>query len=276
MQEENKTVDIDTSGPSVDVELPEDKKVEVEESTEQTTEDTRTYEKKKDHGTDISYENERETKLDEVENQEEQKFKQQAKEREQRRWMVKIKTALIPERFKDRTLDSYIAKTSDQKTALAFAKEYAENFDQVMKTGRSAIFVGKVGTGKTHLAVGIALSIMEQQRSPLFTTVQRLVRRVKDSWRTKEETESEVIEAFASPDLLILDEIGVQFGSEFEKQILFDVLNERYEKLKPSILLSNIPREQLGEYLGERVTDRLRENGGKMIPFDWDSHRRNT
>ena len=197
-------------------------------------------------------------KRKEVEKQEEQKFKQQAKEREQRRWMVKIKTALIPERFKDRTLDSYIAKTSDQKTALAFAKEYAENFDQVMKTGRSAIFVGKVGTGKTHLAVGIALSIMEQQRSPLFTTVQRLVRRVKDSWRTKEETE------------------GVQFGSEFEKQILFDVLNERYEKLKPSILLSNIPREQLGEYLGERVTDRLRENGGKMIPFDWDSHRRNT
>ena len=210
------------------------------------------------------------------EDEEKLKYIRQEEERIHRRWMGKIKTALIPERFKDRTLNSYIAKTSDQKTALAFAKEYAENFDQVMKTGRSAIFVGKVGTGKTHLAVGIALSIMEQQRSPLFTTVQRLVRRVKDSWRTKEETESEVIEAFASPDLLILDEIGVQFGSEFEKQILFDVLNERYEKLKPSILLSNIPREQLGEYLGERVTDRLRENGGKMIPFDWDSHRRNT
>ena len=210
------------------------------------------------------------------ENEEKDKYIRQEKERIHRRWMGKIKTSLIPERFKDRTLDSYIAKTSDQKTALDFAKEYAENFDQVMKTGRSAVFVGKVGTGKTHLAVGIALSIMKQQKSPLFTTVQRLVRRVKDSWRTKEETESEVIEAFASPDLLILDEIGVQFGSEFEKQILFDVLNERYEKLKPSILLSNIPKEQLGEYLGERVTDRLRENGGKMIPFDWESHRRNT
>ena len=74
MQEAEKTVDIDTSGPSVDVELPEDKKIEVEESTEQTTEesteDNRTYEKKKDHGTDISYENERETKLDEKDDQE--------------------------------------------------------------------------------------------------------------------------------------------------------------------------------------------------------------
>ena len=192
------------------------------------------------------------------------------------RWMVKVKSAAIPERFRNRTLDSYIAKTTGQKDALAFAKEYAENFDEVLQTGRSCIFVGKPGTGKTHLAIGIALSIMQQQQSALFVTVQRLIRRVKDSWHTKEETESEVIDAYASPDLLILDEVGVQFGSEFEKQVLFDVLNERYEKLKPSILLSNIPSEQLSDYLGERVTDRLRENKGRMIGFNWDSYRKNS
>ena len=203
-----------------------------------------------------------------------QKQKEAALEREQLKWKAKINGAAIPERFKDRTLDSYIARTPGQKKALAFSKEYAENFDQVMKEGRSAIFVGKPGTGKTHLAIGIALEIIKQQRSPVFVTVQRLIRRVKDSWHTKNETESEVVDVFASPDLLILDEVGVQFGSEFEKQMLFDVLNERYEKLKPSILLSNIPREQLSDYLGERVTDRLRENGGKMIGFDWDSYRK--
>jgi len=212
------------------------------------------------------------------EKQEEERIereKEAALEREQLKWKAKINGAAIPERFKDRTLDSYIAKTTGQKKALAFSKEYAENFDQVMKAGRSAIFVGKPGTGKTHLAIGIALEIIKQQRSPVFVTVQRLIRRVKDSWHTKNETESEVVDVFASPDLLILDEVGVQFGSEFEKQMLFDVLNERYEKLKPSILLSNIPREQLSDYLGERVTDRLRENGGKMIGFDWDSYRKN-
>lgn len=191
------------------------------------------------------------------------------------KWKAKITGAAIPERFKDRTLESYVAKTSGQKKALAFATEYAENFDLVLQEGRSAIFVGKVGTGKTHLAIGIALSIMQQQRSALFVTVQRLIRRVKDSWHTKEETESQVVDVFASPDLLVLDEVGVQFGSEFEKQVLFDVLNTRYENRKPSILLSNIPKEQLSDYLGERVTDRLRENGGKVIGFDWESYRRN-
>jgi murein DD-endopeptidase MepM/ murein hydrolase activator NlpD len=63
-EEEKKTVDIDTSGPDATIDIEETKDEAVVE-TEQSNEDTRTYEKKKDHGTDISYENERETKLDE-------------------------------------------------------------------------------------------------------------------------------------------------------------------------------------------------------------------
>ena len=63
-EEEKKTVDIDTSGPDATIDIEETKDEAVVE-TEQSNQDTRTYEKKKDHGTDISYENERETKLDE-------------------------------------------------------------------------------------------------------------------------------------------------------------------------------------------------------------------
>jgi len=70
MPEENKIkkpdpqVDLDTSGPEVDVSLPEEKQ-ESGGIADVQIDETRTYEKKKDHGTDISYENERETKLEE-------------------------------------------------------------------------------------------------------------------------------------------------------------------------------------------------------------------
>ena len=64
-EEEKKTVDIDTSGPEVDIDIDQPKDESVVE-TETPKEETRTYEKKKDHGTDISYENERETKLEET------------------------------------------------------------------------------------------------------------------------------------------------------------------------------------------------------------------
>lgn len=86
------------------------------------------------------------------------------------------------------------------------------------------------------------------------------------------------------PDLLILDEVGVQFGSDTERLLLFDILNERYERRRPTILMSNLALDDAEEggrvvpgiksYLGERVFDRLREDGGQSVVFDWPSHRK--
>jgi DNA replication protein DnaC len=197
-----------------------------------------------------------------------------AREAKLRAWHQRIGQAGIPERFQSRSLDNFEAATDAQRHALAFARKYAEGFDAVIETGRSALFIGKPGTGKTHLAVGIGMHLMGQKRTVLFTTVMRAIRRVKDSWaRESTATESQAIAALVFPDLLILDEVGVQFGSEFEKNMLFDVLNERYEKRRPTLLMSNLPIEEVRAYLGERVFDRMREDGGQYIAFEWESHR---
>ncbi len=189
-------------------------------------------------------------------------------------WQNRIGSSGIPDRFRDRTLDAFEARTDEQQFAKAFAKDFAERFDDVLATGRSAMFVGKPGTGKTHLAAGIGLHVMEQGRLVLFTTVMRAIRRVKDTWtRESRESESQAVAAMVYPDLLILDEVGVQFGSDFERNMLFDVLNERYERRKPVLLLSNLPVEDVTTFLGERIVDRLREDGGKLIKFTWESHR---
>ena len=200
-----------------------------------------------------------------------------ARERKEQaeRWRQKIGDSGIPERFQTRSLPSFIAETDKQKAALAFCIDYADSFDEVLRTGRCAVFLGLPGTGKTHLAVGIGLRIMHRDnRTVLFTTVMRAIRRVKDTWiRGSQESETSAIAALVFPDLLILDEVGVQFGSETEKLILFDVLNERYEKHKPSLMLSNLTASEVQAFLGERIFDRMREDGGEVIPFDWASHR---
>lgn len=200
---------------------------------------------------------------------------EQERERQQKAWEFRLRRSCIPERFLDRTLKNFKAETPEQQRALAFANAYADDFDNVMKTGRCALFVGAPGTGKTHLAAGIALRLMHRdKRVVLFTTVMRAIRSIKDTWtKGSETTETQAIEALVYPELLILDEVGVQFGSETEKLMLFDVLNERYEKRKPCLLLSNLAIDDVKAFLGERVFDRLREDGGEAVAFDWESYR---
>lgn len=186
----------------------------------------------------------------------------------------RIQQAGIPERFADRSFADFSATTKGQKKALAFAREYAEGFSSVLETGRCALFVGCVGTGKTHLAAAIAFHVIREGRTAVFTTTQRAIRRVKDTWRRGcDESESEAIAALSCPDLLVFDEVGVQFGSDAERMILFDILNDRYERRLPTILLSNLDAGGVKSCLGERIFDRLREDGGQLIVFDWGSYR---
>lgn len=191
------------------------------------------------------------------------------------RWSAKLGKAGIPPRFTNRSLETFIPETEGQRQALNFALQYAFELVDGSAQGRGALFVGQAGTGKTHLAVGIGLKLLEARFSVHFTTVFRMIRRIKDTWlRRAEETESGVVELMTKPDLLILDEVGTQYGSETEKIMLFDVLNERYEERKSTILLSNLTIDRIQDYLGDRILDRMREDGGEIIPFSWQSYRK--
>jgi DNA replication protein DnaC len=183
--------------------------------------------------------------------------------------------ALIPLRFHDRTLDSYKAENIGQQRALKVARRYADNFGDRHAQGGGLVFCGKPGTGKSHLAAAIANHVIPLGATALWLTVMQAVRSVKETWsRDAEQSESQAIETMLRPDLLILDEVGVQFGSEAERIILFEIINGRYQAVLPTILISNLPESELGAYLGERVLDRMKEGGGAVVAFDWESYRR--
>lgn len=182
----------------------------------------------------------------------------------------------IPARFRTRTLANYDASGKEQRRALEACRAYAEQFDEVVAEGRCLILAGKPGTGKTHLACGVAADVIDRHRRPvLYTSMLRAIRTVKETYsKSSEVSEQQALNALVRPDLLILDEVGVQFGSDAEKMIGFEIINARYEALKPTMLLSNLDVPALTACLGERVMDRLRENGGKLLTFAGDSFRR--
>lgn len=203
---------------------------------------------------------------------------QLAREATKRRKALKacriIGDAAIPERYRGRTLDGYVVSNEGQRAALEASQEYLQTITQTDDSGAHMLFYGTSGTGKTHLAVGIAQALIEHGGSALYTRASHIAQRIKETYgRQSDRTEREVYESFATPDLLVIDEVGRQFGTDAEKLMLFEVINSRYEALKATIVISNLSGEALIDYLGEAAMDRLRE-GGRSVLFDWTSYRR--
>lgn len=184
-------------------------------------------------------------------------------------------TSNIPKRFQKCSFDNFRTENDGQERALKVAQAYVDDWTQANEDGRCLIFSGKAGTGKTHLACAIANKLIDKGERAKFFTVTSMLRKIKESFsKDSTDTESGLIDDFANVQFLILDEAGMDYGTEFNKTLLFEVLNCRYENMKPTIVMTNLDIGALKEYFGERILDRMREGGGKLVSFNWESQRK--
>lgn len=182
-----------------------------------------------------------------------------------------LNAAAIPARFIGRSFDDFIADADDKRHALTVLRDYAENFAEHSRKGLGLILGGKPGTGKSHLAGAVLQALLSPDVR--YITCMDMIRAVRETWRRdSERSEGELLRYFECLDLLVIDEIGAQYGSEGEQQIVFDVLDRRYRELRPSILMTNQNPAGLKAFVGERTYDRLRETC-TWVPFEWESYR---
>jgi DNA replication protein DnaC len=190
----------------------------------------------------------------------------------QQRLEARLNQSGIPLRYRNKTFASFIADTNEKEKVLAVTMEFANNFDDHLRKGTFLVLSGMPGTGKSHLGAAIAQQVMPR-RSVLCISAIDAVRMIRDTWRRgTEQTETQVLNMLASLDLLVLDEVGVQHGTEAEQVQLFDIINKRYNDLKPTVLQTNLNKSGMKQFLGDRSFDRLRE-GGMWVTFDWPSQR---
>lgn len=185
---------------------------------------------------------------------------------------AKLEQAAVPPRFIGKTLDNFKANTEGQRYAATVARDFIENFPQHLKRGDGLILSGLPGTGKSHIAAAILQGILPRHVG-MYTTCMGAIRAVRETWRRdSERSEREVLSLLGELPLLVLDEIGVQYGTDGEQTIIFDILDRRYRDMRPSILLTNQDKAGFKQFIGERAYDRLTETS-RWIPFDWPSYR---
>ena len=170
----------------------------------------------------------------------------------------------IPSRFREADLNP---KNPEQTKAYSAANDFVINFTERLKTGAGMVAWGDVGTGKTHMVCGIANALIAEFKPVLYCTALEAVMLVKSTWKRSEDglSEYDVYTRFGEPQLLIIDEIGVQCGTEFERMVLTSIADIRSRNCLPTIIVSNLNPEEIYKLLGERMFDRLVGFGASVV-----------
>jgi len=170
------------------------------------------------------------------------------------------------------SFENYKTDTVQKELALEKTKKYIEGV--LSGNGNCLVMAGKVGTGKTHLAAAMINTMVEKGKNSKLVKMSEVIRNIKSTWsKGALQDESEVIKFYSSLPLLIVDEIGVQFGTDTEKLLLSEIIDNRYQDILPTVLISNLDTDGIKNCIGERSYDRLRQDGGKVVAFDWESER---
>lgn len=160
------------------------------------------------------------------------------------------------------------AMRSCKKIILEWAKEFRSH----MKTGKSLILLGDVGTGKNHLSSAMINYVIENFLVRcLFTSVTQIFMEIKETFSKKNASERGAIEKFTEVGLLVVNELGLSPGTDYEFEKINFILNERIDNNRPFVLISNLNSKQLEEVVGDRLADRIAEH--PVLNFGWPSFR---
>ncbi|MBR2743508.1 MAG: ATP-binding protein [Clostridia bacterium] len=137
-------------------------------------------------------------------------------------------------------------------------RKFVHNFG---KSGWNLIFTGKNGLGKTHLSSAIAHSLIDEGYDVVYETAGVIFSLMEDMrfGRATEEAEYRT-ERLNECDLLIIDDLGSEFTTQFVRSALFSIINGRLMNNKSMIISTNLPIEAISELYDERIYSRIAGN----------------
>lgn len=185
-----------------------------------------------------------------------------------RRKEINASSALSLCSFDTFTLDKYSAEPDAELGASPreimsanydYCKKYAQSFDAANK---NLFLMGDAGLGKTHLALSIANEVLDKGYDVIYVSAQNIFARLE-----KERFENgDTLTALCETDLLVLDDLGTEYITPYILSVIYDLVNTRMLKKRPTIYTTNILTQQL---LNTRYTEKTvsRLLGGCEILF---------
>lgn len=119
------------------------------------------------------------------------------------------------------------------------------------------VYCGSAGIGKTHLLAALLGWAIKNFTSFRVFKEQTFLSKVRASMETFRGDYIDTVRYLIDDELLMLDDIASDKHSEWREEILFSVIDERYNSMKPTIITSNLSIDQFKEHFKERFCSRL-------------------
>jgi DNA replication protein DnaC len=116
--------------------------------------------------------------------------------------------------------------------------------------------------GKTHLALAIAAQVVQAGYGVIYGSVGPLFHRMEQEHFGR--AEGDTLTQLSECDLLVLDDLGMEFDSDFSRSCLYTILNNRLLEERPTIISTNLGFAALKNRYGDQIASRI---GGGFEPL---------
>lgn len=130
---------------------------------------------------------------------------------------------------------------------------YSRNFEL---DSPNLLFHGRTGLGKTHLSLAIANAVIKKGYNVVYGSVNRFFAKIETE-KFGKNNDTYTLDTLCDADLLILDDLGMEFATSFTNSVLYTIIDTRICKGLPTIISSNLSLDDLKDKYHESVVSRI-------------------
>ena len=159
--------------------------------------------------------------------------------------------------FDSFSLDYYRSETDrlNMKDILEYCRDYASDFSL---ESPSLYFYGDTGLGKTHLSLSIANEVIKSGFNVVYNSAQNLLSKIeREKFGRSGEPDGTTEEKLLNCDLLILDDLGAEFSTQFTVSAIYNIINTRINSGMPTIISTNLEYDEIEKKYTQRIASRI-------------------
>ncbi len=164
-------------------------------------------------------------------------------------------------RFDNFSLDYYpdfydengIVPRNRMKNNFDYCTNYADDFN---KSSGNILMYGNTGLGKTHLSLAIAGEVAKKGYTVIYGSAQNLLTNLENE-KFGRGIQVGVEQSIQDCDLLIIDDLGAEFSTQFTVSAIYNILNTRLLMSKPTIISTNLTIKEIEDKYTQRIASRI-------------------